>query len=83
MKRALKKQFQSFGFETLVYSVLIAGYLLLVLRYLGDWLHNLFLHERTTYALVALGLVVVQGALLESVTRLLLRFIRPEAEERK
>jgi hypothetical protein len=83
MQPALKRQFQSFGIETLVYGCLIAGYLLLVLRYLGGWLHQLFQHDRMTYALVALALVVAQGALLEGVTRFLLHFIRPESEEKK
>jgi hypothetical protein len=78
MNRALKRQLQSFGLEILVYSILIAGYLLLVLRYLGGWLHSLFLHERTAYAFVALALVVAQGALLEGATRLLLHWIKPE-----
>jgi hypothetical protein len=83
MHHALKRQFQSLGIEILVYGVLITGYLLLVLRYLGGWLQQLFQHERTTYALVALGLVVAQGALLEGVTRLLLHFVRPESGPRK
>ena len=83
MQRALKRQFQSFGIEILIYASLMAGYLLLVLRYLGGWLHQLFQHERTTYALVALGLVVAQGALLEGVTRLLAHFIRPDSGQRK
>jgi hypothetical protein len=78
MNRALKRQFRSFGLEILVYGALIAGYLLLVLRYLGDWLHNLFLHDRVTYAFIALALVVAQGAVLERATRLLLHWIKPE-----
>jgi hypothetical protein len=81
MNRALKKQFRSFGLEILVYGVLIAGYLLLVLRYLGGWLQNLFLRERTTYAFVALALVVVQGAVLERATRLLLHWIKPGKDD--
>ena len=72
----LKRQILPFGREIAVYALLMAGYLFVVLRYLAEWLHQLFLHHRTVYAGVALAAVVVQGLVLDQVTRLLLRLFR-------
>jgi hypothetical protein len=69
-------QFASFGREIAVYTLLVAGYLYLVLRYLAEWLHQLFLHQRVTYAIVALAAVVVQGFILEQLTHWLLHFLK-------
>ncbi len=81
MKREFRNAVRSFLVEFAVYAVLVAGYYLLVLHYLGGWLNGLFKHERGVYAWVALGLIVGQGVLLDAVTRLLLAFIRPRTEE--
>jgi hypothetical protein len=78
MKPALKKQLGAFGLEMLVYAGLIVGYLFLVLHFFGGELHRLFLHDRTLYAWMALLAVVAQGFLLEALTRVLLRFIKPQ-----
>jgi predicted PurR-regulated permease PerM len=74
----LKRQILSFGREIAVYALLMAGYLFVVLRYLAEWLHQLFLHDRKAYALVALAAVVVQGLVLDQLTRLLLHLVRAD-----
>jgi hypothetical protein len=62
--------------ELLVYSTLVAGYLLLVLRFLSAWLKNLFDTDRTGYAVAALLLIVAQGMLLEWLTGAFLATLR-------
>jgi len=74
----LKRQILSFGREIVVYALLMAGYLFVILRYLADWLHQLFLHDRIFYAGVALAAVVVQGLVLDQLTRLLLHLVRTD-----
>lgn len=76
MRRKPQLQLASFGREIAVYSLLMAGYLYLVLHYLAAWLHQLFLHQRITYAFVALAAVVVQGFILEQLTHWLLHFLQ-------
>ncbi len=75
MKRGLKSLFKSFSVEFLIYSTLVVGYFFLVLHFLGNWLNQLFAHERKTYAAVALLLIVGQGVLLEGLTRYLVHFV--------
>lgn len=59
-----------------VYSVLLLSYFFLVLRFLADWLRELFQHHRVEYALVAIVLMIVQAAGLETVSYGILRLIR-------
>ena len=66
----------SFLLELVVYGLLIAVYFLLVLHFLGGMLRYLFMAHRITYAFVALGLIVGQGWLLQTLTTNLLRFFR-------
>ena len=73
----LKFELRAFLIEASAYSVLVVGYFYAVLRYLGDWLQHLFFAQRVTYAIVALLLIVVQGAVLEMLTRILIRWIKP------
>jgi len=53
-----------------LYVVLIAGYLF-VLRLLGAPLLRLYHTRLGVYALVALGLIILQGLVLESITTFL------------
>jgi hypothetical protein len=62
---------RNFVIEILIYAVLVVGYFVLVLRLMGGVLQGLFEENLTLYALVALGLIVAQGALLELVTSFL------------
>lgn len=80
MNPEIKALFKSFFVEFLVYATLVVGYFLLVLHFLGDWLNKIFIHERKTYAVMALTLVVVQGLVLEKVTRVLLRLLGKDKE---
>ena len=62
---------RNFVLELLVYSVLVVGYFILVLRLLGGFLEALVEGNPNLYGFVALGLIVTQGALLEFVTSFL------------
>jgi len=65
-----------FLFELVTYGLLLTGYFLLVLHFLGGALQTLYSTSRTTYAVVALALIVGQGMLLEALTTVLLRFFQ-------
>jgi hypothetical protein len=81
MQREVEHSLKSFLIEFVVYGVLVSGYYLLVLHFLGGWLHHLYAAERRTYAAVALALIIGQGFLLEALTRFLLSYIRPRMED--
>ena len=65
----------SFLLELAVYAVFVTGYFLLVLDFLGSGLCHLYQTNKTTYAVVALVLIIAQGVLLELLTSALLRFL--------
>lgn len=72
-----KRRFaKSFLIELVVYSVIVVFYFFLVLHFLGGWLKHLFDTDKRLYAVVALGLMLSQGVMLEITTSALLRFIR-------
>ena len=81
MNQELKSSLKSFLIEMVVYGALVVGYFFLILNFLGEWLYRLFQTNHKTYAAVALGLIVVQGIVLEVLTRVLLGFIKPRTEE--
>jgi hypothetical protein len=62
---------RSFAIEVLIYTALVVGYFLLVLRLLGEPLKKLFTDHLTLYAFAALALIVVQGVVLEFLTSFL------------
>jgi len=66
--------------EAAIYAVLIVAYFFLVLHFLGDWLAQIYQHDRRIYAVVSLLLIVGQGLLLETLTTALLRWIRSKRE---
>jgi hypothetical protein len=66
----------SFLVELAVYAVFVFAYFFLVLHFLGGWIKHIFDQNRTLYAFVALGLIIVQGVALEMLTTGLLRVIR-------
>ncbi|NOQ40375.1 MAG: hypothetical protein GQ562_08665 [Anaerolineales bacterium] len=68
--------FRNLLIEIIIYSALIFGYYLLVLRYLGDWLMSIFQSNLVLYAVTGLGLIVVQAALLSMVTSFLMKYIK-------
>jgi hypothetical protein len=71
---------KAFIIELVVYTVLVIAYVLLVLGLLGDWLKHLYDNGKTRYAFAALLLIIGQGVVLEMVTSLLLRLIKPRNE---
>ena len=67
--------------ELIVYGVLVVTYSIVVLQLLSEPLTRLFHSSLATYAFVALGLIVAQGALLDTITSFLLRWLRLERLE--
>jgi hypothetical protein len=67
--RALKSfRGASFLGDIAGYGLFVVAYFFLFLRFLGDWLKGLFDGHRFLYAVAALGLIALQGTLLELVT---------------
>ena len=66
---------RNFIIEMLVYSVLIAIYFYIALRFLADPLARLFHSSLIAYAVIGLGLIVAQAVLLEIVTSWLFDFL--------
>jgi hypothetical protein len=62
--------------EFIVYGILLIIYFFVVLRYLSDYLSDLFLNQTIVYAFLGLGLIVAQGVILEALTSLLIRMLR-------
>jgi hypothetical protein len=67
---------RSFLVELAIYAGLVVGYFYAVLSLLGDWLKVLYDENKTAYAFAALGLIIGQGVVLETVTSALLRLIK-------
>jgi hypothetical protein len=65
---------RAFWAELAVYAVLVGAYLLFVLKTLDRPLAGLFHDHRVVYAFAALFLVLFQGAALDWLTSLLIRF---------
>jgi len=63
---------RDFAIELAVYTVLAVAYTAVVLQLLRGPLTRLFHNNTTLYAFVGLGLIVVQGALLDVFTSFLL-----------
>ena len=80
MKKETAKTLRAFAVELAIYACFVIGYFFLVLHFLGDWLQQLEIRHRYTYAGVAILLVIGQAVVLENVTTLLLRIIRGRSE---
>jgi hypothetical protein len=65
-----------FACELVVYAALVLAYFALVLHFMADWLKNLFDHNRTTFAIVALLLMIGQAVGLEVINSLLFKLLR-------
>ena len=63
---------RNFAIEMLVYSGLVLLYSVVALRWLSEPLCRLFNSNLLAYAVLSLGLIVAQGALLDVVTAFLL-----------
>ncbi len=69
--------------ELAVYSALIVGYLFLVLKTLDRPLAAMFEHHRVTYAFTAILLILLQGVVLELLTKVLVGLFRRDANGRR
>ena len=70
--------FRNLLIELVIYSVLIFGYYILVLRVLDDWLMSIFQSNLTIYAIFGLGLIIIQAVFLDFVTSYLMRHIQTD-----
>ncbi len=73
-----RKLFRNLMVEIIIYSLLIIGYYLLVLRWLGDWIGSIFESNLYIYAFAGLGLIFVQAVVLDIVTSFLMKYIKLE-----
>lgn len=81
MKGNPRSLLRNFILEMALYGVLVVIYFLVVLRYLGDPLTELYDSNLRVYAVVALALIVAQGVVLEWVTSFLVDLIGLERIE--
>ncbi len=72
---------RNFIIELIIYGVLVVGYFLVVLRFLGDFVYTLFRNNLLAYSIVGLALIVAQGVLLDAFTSFLLNNIKLERLE--
>ena len=64
---------RSMAIELLIYAPIVMAYLLLVMRYGGDFLVRLFHQSPVVYTIVGFVAILVQGVLLDLLTSWLLR----------
>jgi hypothetical protein len=62
--------------EMLIYSILIFGYYILVLRWLDDWLMSIFNTNLVYYAVAGLGMILIQAVVLDFVTSYLMKYVK-------
>jgi hypothetical protein len=72
---------RNFVIELLIYGALVLAYSWVVLRWLSQPLRELFHSNLSVYALLSLGLIVAQGAVLDVVTAFLLSLLPTERLE--
>lgn len=72
--------FRALLVELPIYAVLVVVYFFAVLHFLADWLAHLKASHNTIYAFVAIGLIMGQAVVLESVTTMLLRLFRGRSQ---
>jgi len=75
-KPDLPRLIRNFLIELVVYGILLVIYFFAILRFLGDPINNLYVNNTILYAVVGLGLIVVQAVALEAVTSYLIRLLR-------
>lgn len=71
-----RKLFRNLLIEIIIYSALIFGYYMLVLRFLDDWLLSLLQSNLVLYSFFGLGLIIIQAVLLDFVTSFLMKYIK-------
>ena len=81
MKGNPRSLLRNFILEMILYGILVVAYFLVVLRYLGDPLTELYDANLRLYAVVALALIMAQGVVLEWVTSFLVDIMGLERME--
>lgn len=76
MKPKAARALKAFLIELVVYSALVIGYFFAVLHFLADWLNHLEKAHINIYAVVAVGLIIGQAVLLETLTTGLMRLLQ-------
>jgi hypothetical protein len=76
MRRKTGNTLRAFLIELVVYAALVVGYFFAVLHFLTDWISQLAKDHLTIYAFIAIGLIIAQGIVLESVTTWLMRLLQ-------
>jgi hypothetical protein len=76
MKARARNTLRAFFVELAVYAALVVGYFFAVLHFLAGWIAQLEKTHITIYAFVALGLIIAQGIVLESLTTWLMRLFQ-------
>jgi len=66
---------KAFLIELVLYTILLLVYFVIVLHYLGGWFKELYDHDRTLFAVVALLVMIGQTIGLQTVSSLLFRLI--------
>ena len=70
------RDLKSFLVDLTVYGALVFAYFILVLRFFGGWLTELYEHHRMGYAIVAILFMVMQAAGLVIASHFILKLIR-------
>lgn len=81
MKGNPRSLLRNFILEMILYGALVVAYFLVVLRFLGEPLTELYDSDLRLYAVVALALIVAQGVVLEWVTSFLVDLMGLERME--
>jgi hypothetical protein len=77
MKKAdLRTLVRNLIIELAVYGVMLVIYFFAVLRFLGNFLTQLFNEQLVVYGFLGLGLIVIQAVFLDAVTSFLLQILR-------
>lgn len=71
MKSKTRRLLRNLVLEVIVYSILLLSYFLIVLRYLGEPLNELFHQSLVVYAGATLLLIVAQSVALDFITSFL------------
>ena len=75
-KPDLPRLIRNFLIELVVYGILLVVYFFAVLQFLGDPINRLYANNTAIYAIVGLGLIVIQAVALEAITSYLIRLLR-------
>ena len=76
MKTKTAVALRAFFIELVLYAILVVAYFFAVLHFLSGWISDLEKTHITIYAFVAIGLIIVQGIVLESLTTSLMRLLQ-------